>query len=394
MTIAKYSSEQDVALPTDHPVLPVRVPFGSAGGSVEACQESDIPEVAAIHHQVFHGKDTPAPERLKDYYREVFFRNPWPDADLPSLVYRTATGEVVGFMGRIARPMSFRGRRIRLAIAHRLMVKADSGHPIAAVRLVRKFLAGPQDISFSDGANDKGRQFWEGAGGSTLPSYSMDWIWPLRPSRYLLGAWRHGQIGRLANASLWPVCAMVDLVAFRKWRRMVPVGSESGLGPPLDASTFLSCIPEVSGGCALRPEYDPDTAEWLWARLLENTDRGRLRGNVVVDAGGRSLGGFLVYVRRQRFGEVVFLGARPGAIGTVLDVLFGMAMRERLVAVGGRLDARFLSALLDRNCIFKRGCWGLVHARDPDIMQAISAGDAAISGLEGELWLRSPMDLL
>jgi len=373
-----------------------QTPVGPAGlsGVVDACRESDIPQVADLHCRTFYDTDAPASDKLKEYYRDIFFRGPWTDPELPSLVYRTAGGEVIGFMGRISRPMLFHGRRIRAATAHRLMVKPDSGHPMAAVRLVRKFLAGPQDLTISDGANDKGRQFCESAGATTVPFYSMEWIWPVRPSRYLLRVLARGRFGQLADAALWPVCAMTDLLASRRWRSGMGARPKDGSGRPFDASTLAACVSEASQGLALRPLYDQASAEWLWARLRENTDRGRLRGKVMLDRGGQPLGGFLYYARKNNFGEVVFLGARPGSVDVILRALFHTAAADRLAAVGGRVEVRFLTALLEYNCIFKRGSWGLVHARDPEIMQTVSRGDAVMSALEGELWLRSPMDRL
>jgi hypothetical protein len=37
------------------------------------------------------------------------------------------------------------------------------------------------------------------------------------------------------------------------------------------------------------------------------------------------------------------------------------------------------------------GSWTLVHSRDPEATAALHSGDAWLSALEGELWLRSPL---
>jgi hypothetical protein len=353
-----------------------------------------VPQVARLHCLSLYGTGSPPSERLQDYYREVFFRNPWFDPQLPSLVYRTNQGEVVGFMGRIPRPMAFSGRTIRAAIAHRLMVAPGSGRPLAAVRLVRQFLAGPQDLAISDGANDKGRQFWEGCGGAVSPLYSLGWIWPLRPSRYLLSILTRGRLDRTAGMAFRPICSAIDLVASRKWKVALSDAPFAASQIDMDASTLIACVNETAADFCVRPDYDEQSMGWLWQRLNENTDRGRLQGKVVMDRRGRLAGGFLCYLRKGGFGEVVFLAARHDSVEMVLDSLFHHALRERLVCLRGRLEPRFLLGLMRHECILKRHSWGLVHARDPQIMKAVESGEAFISGLEGELWLRSPRDSL
>jgi len=380
--------------PIDTPGNVRTASVAARGGQVQPCIEEDIPQVANLHCRAFYGTDAPASERLRAYYRDVFFGNPWQDQELPSLVYRTSKGDVLGFMGLIPRTMLFHGRRIRVAIAHRLMVAPDSGHPLAAVKLMRRFLSGPQDVSISDGANDKGLQFWECSGGKTSAMYSMGWIWPLRPSHCLLSLLTRGQAGRLAGMAFRPICGLIDLVFSRKWRSSLELAPQTELERDMDASTILSCIAEVSDGYALRPEYDQRSMVWLWGRLQENASRGRLQGKALLDLHGRPAGGFLYYANRGGFGEVIFMAARRDSINSVLNSLFHHALKQRRIGLRGRIEPRFLLGLMQHGCILKKECCALVHSRDPEILEAIEHGDAFISGLEGELWLRSPKDRL
>jgi len=48
-----------------------------------------------------------------------------------------------------------------------------------------------------------------------------------------------------------------------------------------------------------------------------------------------------------------------------------------------------VQALSDRRCWFRQeGTWTLVHSRHRDILSAVHQGDAFLSRLDGEWWLR------
>jgi hypothetical protein len=58
------------------------------------------------------------------------------------------------------------------------------------------------------------------------------------------------------------------------------------------------------------------------------------------------------------------------------------------VALSGRLDPRYASEISDRRAYFKyRQNWLLIHSKAPELEQAIYAGDAFLTRLEGEWWI-------
>ena len=178
---------------------------------VDRCVKEDIPAVARIHMKTFASKDEEPTEGLKTYYRTTFFDNPFCDPELPSLVFRSKEGKVEGFVGVITRRMNFKGKSIRVAIPHRLMVDPDCSSPMAAMKIIKRFLAGPQDLVLGDGANDLGRKFMEGMGAGTAYVYSMSWLFTLRPGSYIrsiLG--RFGKLRFLVPLA-WPMCSLMDL---------------------------------------------------------------------------------------------------------------------------------------------------------------------------------------
>jgi len=86
---------------------------------------------------------------------------------------------------------------------------------------------------------------------------------------------------------------------------------------------------------------------------------------------------------------VVQIAACNGSFGRVLQRLFADAWRQGAAAVRGRLDPRHIQEFSDRHCWFRReGTWTLVHSRHADLAAAIHQGNAYLSRLEGEWWLR------
>lgn len=364
-------------------------------GQVNRFVEKDIPDVANIHVKVNHKVDNPASEALKSYYKEIFFHNPWRDNDLPSLVYRSKKGKIVGFIGVIPRRMIFKGKLIRVAIAHRLMVDPNSNYPLAAIKLIKTFFSGPQDMSFSDGANDIGRKFWEGMGGSTAYLYSMNWIRPLRPCRYATSLLGKKRGFRLFSITSWPICCLVDSLSARIQSspfRTAP--SETYESIDIDDEILLSCISEFSKELSLYPEYDSKTIKWLMYFLQSNKHRGILKSFVVYNRKNQPIGVCLYYLNSKKIGEVMLLAARGDSRDGVLKCLLYHAWQEGAISIFGRLEPKFLQNFWDYNCLIKRGSWALVHARNPDILNIINQGYGFLSALEGELWLRSPKDRL
>jgi len=73
----------------------------------------DIPGVVALRRKSFRHSERPAAAALGAYFEHVFFRNPWRDETLPSLVYVDPSGRPVGFLGVVPRRATFRGEALK-----------------------------------------------------------------------------------------------------------------------------------------------------------------------------------------------------------------------------------------------------------------------------------------
>src|SRR5215470_6009373 len=194
--------------------------------SVRPFTRNDIPQVVRLFQKVFfnNGRTAPSSSKLDAYFEETFFHNPLTDKspekgsekEIPSLVYETGDGAIVGFIGIIPRRMLLNGRPIRAAVSMHFMVEPGSRSTLAGVQLLKTFFSGPQDLSLTDSAGVVGRKIWEGVGGATALAYSVNWMRLLRPSRYVLRFLaRKNMLLRLFAVALRPLCPIVDAIAGR-----------------------------------------------------------------------------------------------------------------------------------------------------------------------------------
>jgi hypothetical protein len=359
---------------------------------IDLCTQDDIHEIAELHSRVKFDNDVPNSDGLREYYYNIFFRNPWRNDNFPSFVYRAAGGKVIGFIGVIPRQMRFRGELITIAVSHRLMVDPDGGCPLAASQLVRRFLSGPQDLSFSDGATDIGRKFWEGMGGSTALIYSMNWVWPLQPCSYVIHVLSKQKGRGPISAVLGPVGHLIDSLGVAALVR--PISSSGHTSVEANDDLLFDCVSEFSKPYMLCPEYTRDNWKWLMQFLRSNKHRGSFRAFAVYKGEKELVGAYAYYLNTYRVGEVMFLLARKDSREQVLRHMLSEARKENAICFWGRMEPRYLDCMGNNKCLFKRGSWALVHAKKPELVDMINRGDAFLTTLEGELWLRSPSDRL
>lgn len=345
-------------------------------------------QVVALHGRVFGVNPVLRPQWLARYFEEVLFNNPWQDASLPSLV-STEKGRITGFLGIMPRPMTLRGQSVRAAVCAQFMVDPHHHIDLAAVRLLKAFFSGPQDLSLSDGANSDARRMWLALGGSAPPLYSLRWVRPLRPARYLLS-----HLGQRATP-LQPLIRMSRplAAAFDAAMAWLPANqldeNDTGLTEePLQPATMFAHLSEVMRGTTLQPAYDARALGWLLDQATLTTRHGRLRARAVLN-GARLLGWYLYYHKPQAPAEVLQLAAREGAFERIVRRFLTDARRNGATAARGRLEPRFIQALSEHSCWFRQeNTWTLVHSRNEDLLAALHRGNAFLSRLEGEWWMR------
>lgn len=351
----------------------------------------DARQVALLWQKCFRHTTAPPSPSVEQYFIDVFLSHPWFDTDLAPLVL-DLHGEVLGFVGRMARPMVFRGQRIRCAVATQLMVDPDRRVPFGAMQLVRALHSGPHDLCYSDGANEHSVPIWQRCGGRASRLLSFEWTRTLRPMQDLCCRLRgHGRLGRLARAA-HPIAGAIDAAAAALLPRLYqrPVGKLTR--QDATAGQILPLLQSVSSTAALYPEYPAESFSWLLDKVGESRNLGALRRVIVMD-GMEAVGWFIYFVNKGGTAQVLQAGARQGHGLAVMGELFRDAWECGAAAVSGSLDPMLIAELSDSHCQFRCPGFGvLVQSRNADLLGAVLQGEGFISRLDGEWWLRLGVD--
>jgi hypothetical protein len=362
-------------------------------GHVRPLEERDVLPIARLHVRVYGGSKYSGRESaLQDDLCKLFLRHPWHDKNMPSLVFEDSSGQVIGCIGVLPRPMVFNGRSITAAVSHSFMVAPDHRATLAALHLVQRFFAGPQQLSMADG-NNSSRRLWEACGGSVSLLHSLCWTRPLRPSRYVLSFLKNRGMPAGVARLLQPFCGFVDavtpFVSQTSFQPAEPVVS----GEELDAGFLPNAMFKFGQDRQLRPEYTAASSAWLIDMLKGNRRFGEFHKVIVRNEADDSIGWYLYYMKPAGIAEVVQVVAARESMGAVLDHLFFQAKQAGAIAVCGQFDPALFQTLSDKHCVFHHNgntnSWMLLHSKIPELLHAVESGRAFLTRLEREWWISS-----
>jgi hypothetical protein len=326
------------------------------------------------------------PPRLAEYFERTFFDCPWADPEIPSLVYEDEDGRIVGFLGSHVRRLRLDGHSIRVACGGQLVVEPELRSTPVGAYLFRTYLAGPQDATITDGANESVRRMWQACGGETAPLKSIVWTRILRPLRFG-GDYVLERLNRQTLARrLRPLWSALDWLPFgpvaKRLRPPEPKGSEERLTP----QALLDHVPVVTKSVRCYPDYDERFLAWLFKEMAEVRTRGTLVQSLVRDTGGQVIGWYVYYFQRG-VSQVMQVAAKNGAAEEVLDHLFHHAYVNGAAAVRGRLEPQLLGPLSKRNCILSCDGGALIHARAPTVLGVLLSTQCLLARMDGEWWM-------
>lgn len=355
--------------------------------TIRACRRDDVPAVADLFARVLLKQKGPAGGALADYFEQLVFAGPESDEDVRSRVFVDGNGEVRGFIGIWPRRMLLGGRSIQAAAAGSLMVDRPEQNPTAGARLLRTFLNGPQDLSFSETANEISQRMWEKAGGERLPASSLDWLRVLRPAGFAVslasGAFRPAGLLR-------PVASGIDLILDRSGHNpLMPVSQSAGFTDAEATSEEIAAlIPALSESYALHPDWEAPGLPFLLSHAESKERYGKLYRRIVYARNGQPGGCYLYYARAGGVAWVLQVLARPDAIGITLDSIFRHAAEIGCVGVRGRVEPELLDGLVTRRCLLFHVSATVIHARDKDLLTEVRRSRVLLTGLAGESWTR------
>ena len=355
--------------------------------TVRACRREDIPTVAGMFSRVFLKQQRTPADELVRYFDELVFDGRLHRGEARSRVFVDAAGEVRGFIGVWPRPMILQGRNIEAAAAGSLMVEQPEQHPAAGARLLRAFLSGPQDLSFSETSNHISQGMWQKAGGERLTATSVDWLRILRPAGFVT----HMAGTAFAPAGwLGPLAKIADRVIHARTGH--PYLSLPARGDFTDADAtageIAGVIGELSQSYALHPEWQMPDLPALMAHAETKERFGPIHRRIVYGRNGAPVGCYLYHAQPGGVGRVLQLLARPEAVGIALDSLLRHAAELGCVGVRGRTEFDTIDPLIVRGCLLFHVSAMMVHARDKSLLAEVRNARSMLTGLAGESWTR------
>ena len=359
------------------------------GFSIRPFAESDIDQTAELHRRGFQLPESPGQlEAYRSYFRNTYLESDSVDADCPSLVAVDDEGRITGFLGVVIRSMSLGNNRIRAALSSQFIVDPKARTLLAGIELLKRFLSGPQDLSFTDEAVERSVILWERLGGVRSALHSLHWILPLRPAALLM--WRMRSHGSIILPTLaQPFTFASDKLTNLFIRRRRPSNARRLQHETQDPGLLIENLQLVRNEWALMPHYTHQSLEKLIAVARSCTTFGEFRSISLREQSGRTAGWYTYYTNPGGLSEVIQIAARTGLEVEVMADLIQNALSEGVAGLIGRMDSRFQQAIARSMCaVSPRQSFMLLHSRDPQLVRLISSGLAFLTRLEGEWCLR------
>jgi len=358
---------------------------------VRPLERSDLSAVASLYERLLRSGSGTAPPGLAESFARQQLDQPWYEEGVRSLVCERDDGALAGFLAVYARRIVIDGRRAVAACSGPLL--ADPGVNVVApgLLLTRAYLAGPQELSVTDGANDVMRRMWVRAGGVVAPLPSLGWTRVLEPFSFVaaMAGDRHRDRETVRGARTARGLDRIALIAGRRWLG-APHGSAAS--EPLTPRSMLDAMAKATAGFRLSPDYDEGYLRWLLAELATVERRGELAARLVRGEDGRARGWYVAYFPRGGIAQVLQVAAQGDDVGVVFDELLAQASSAGVAAVSGRLEPHLVDAVSDRRCIIRRTSRVLLHAKDPQIASVVLAGESFLTRLDGEWWMAPHLD--
>jgi GNAT acetyltransferase-like protein len=352
--------------------------------NIRSLEKRDLPEVAALFELVMRSGSHTPPQELANYF-ERLFDHPWAAPDIPSLVYLDQTERIVGFIGSHVRRLRFNGQQIRVGLSGQFMSHPDARNRAVGALLLRRYLAGAQDMSMTSAVGETTR-IWKALGGQAAMAGSIRWVRVFNlPSTAGYALERSGKARWKLAAR--PLFSAVQLVTDRLPRTSLRVPEPTTRADDLTTEALLEHLPSVSAHLRIRPDYDAKFLDWLFHEMTEVRSRGDLVKRLILEANGRVLGWYIAYLQPGGVSQVMQIAAKEPDIEAVLDHLLYDAQRRGVALLFGQLEPRLFEPLTRRRCLLHPGGNFLVHSHNPELLDAVLTGQVMISRMEGEGWM-------
>jgi hypothetical protein len=373
-----------VLLPASH-VRADDDPIPSPMSDVRPLDSADIPAVAALFRVAMGPENELSRPWLEDFLRETLLASPWTDPEIPSLVATGDDGAITGFIASNVRPVVVDGKRLRGACCAHLVVDENARSMALGPQLLGKYMGGPQDLTFTDTATEVVARMWRSFGGRADSGRSTGWMLVLRPAPWALAVGRARVQGRRA-----PGLATVPALPFHIGGARLTGHHGPEPGPPVEtepltAATLMEHRASVLKGVRVHLDYDAAYVSWLLGRL-DSLYATSVVVRRLVRRGGKAVGWFVYIHDPGGPGRVLQVAARERDTDAVVEALVGDARERGVTVLTGRLEPNLVEPLRRRWAVLGFDARTLVHAKDNDVLEAVSTGPTLLTRLDGEWW--------
>src|SRR5918995_2711532 len=220
---------------------------------IRPLERSDLPQVVSLYEHVARSGSRTAPPGMLAYFERFFLDHPWADPEIPSLVYEGSDGAIVGFLGSSVRRFRFDGRVVRAGCSGQLVTEPSIRNEAAGAFLMRAYMDGPQDLTFTDTASDLVRRIWERLGGQTFGTGCVGWVRVFRPWQFVAAYRARHDPAAGPPPLVGPVTSALDVVSARVPRAGFRTGETETRGEKLTASALAELVPDAVGAPRLHP---------------------------------------------------------------------------------------------------------------------------------------------
>jgi hypothetical protein len=353
---------------------------------IRSLQPDDLPQVAALYQTYFAEPNVADTDELRTAFEQIFLGRPLSDPSIPSLVFEGSDGEILGFIGSLVHRMRFEEAPIRLACSSSLVVAPRARQLGAGGLLLRKYLAGPQDLTITDTAGSATENMWTRLGGSMYHLGSVTWLHLVNPVRAAVGVtlWQRGRHRWLPFAR--PLCRPPDAVYSRFAGTDGTSDVEGHTEEPLSPQLLIDHLHLGRQQLHLWPDLDAESLGVLFDQIDRSRSNGRLVKNLVRDARGKPVGWYIASLLPSDVCRVMGLAAAPGNEDLLFRHVLHTAKDLGAAAVAGRLEPWMLEVFPRRTMMFRRVRF-LVHSRSAALCDAVGSSKALLTGLESDTWI-------
>lgn len=352
---------------------------------IQQLERGDLPEVVELFRSYLAWPHVASHDQLVAAFARIFLEGHSTDEEIPSLVYRARTGEVRGFIGSLVRRMRFDGQPARMACSSSLVVDPDARTIGVGALLMRRYLAGPQDLTITDTATRDSERLWGALGGCTDPLASVVWLHPLRPVALMCDI----GLPRLRRERWLPLARRLARPVDRLLTRQHSAHGSAGddlVDEPLTAEIVTLHTTAGDRRFRLLPDYEVDSVAWILDEIRRTRSKGQLRAGMVSDGLGDPIGWYLCMALPTEIWQVLHLAPWPGREQALVDHVVGSAQAHDAAGIRGRATATVFGALPARTAMYSTVKF-LYHTRRPEVARAVRNGEALITGLDGDMWL-------